>query len=109
MCSRKEGRRRARKQKKKQDLLPDRYAFRIRSNKSCFSLSYIEVTGNRQIYVSPAARVEQIGPGKGIRYTAMIKGGNRLKNGEAVFHIEAMQGNGRFSSGVQEIAVPTRR
>lgn len=87
------------------------FEVRNRYDKTLYDVrpAVVEVTGNRQIYVSPAARVEQIGPGKGIRYTAMIKGGNRLKNGEAVFHIEALQGNGRFSSGVQEIAVPTRR
>ena len=84
---------------------------RIRSNVTLYDIrpDVIELTGNKHIYVSPAARVEQIGPGKGIRYTAMIKGGNRLKNGEAVFQVRAQQGNGRISSGVQELDVPTRR
>ena len=68
-----------------------------------------EITGNRHIFVSPAARVEQIGPGKGIRYTAMIKGDSRLKNGEAVFRIQAQQGSGRTASAVQEINVRTQR
>ncbi len=87
------------------------FEVRNRSNVTLYDIrpDVIELTGNKHIYVSPAARVEQIGPGKGIRYTAMIKGGNRLKNGEAVFQVRAQQGNGRISSGVQELDVPTRR
>lgn len=70
----------------------------------------IETQGNKQVYISPEARVEQIGPGKGIRYTAMVKGGRRLKNGVANFRVLALQGNdNRAVSNTQELRVRTSR
>lgn len=35
----------------------------------------VETTGNKRIYVSNSIHVERIVPGKGVRYTAMVKGG----------------------------------
>ncbi len=44
-------------------------------------------TDNEQIYVSPSVMIEQIAPHNGIKYTAHLKGGKRLKNGETIIHI----------------------
>ena len=40
------------------------------------------VQGVKNLYISPSVHVEQLAPGKGIRYTAMVKTG-RMKNGNA--------------------------
>lgn len=69
----------------------------------------IETTGNRQIAISPGIHVERIAPGKGIRYTAMVKAGRKLKDGISCFRVYAAQGNGRIVSNVCEFNVPTAR
>jgi hypothetical protein len=69
----------------------------------------VETTGNRHVYVSPNIHVESIQPGSGIRYTAMVKADNRLKEGSVIFHVSAMQGNGVSTSKINEIEVPTSR
>lgn len=69
----------------------------------------VEVTGAKNIFVSPDARVESLAPGKGIRYTAMVKAGKRVKNGEIVLRVQATQGNGQLQSNVEEISIPTVR
>lgn len=71
--------------------------------------SVVETTGARQIFISPDARVEQLRPGQGIRYTAMVKSGNRIRNGEACFQVQAVQGNGALASNVETVVVPMRR
>jgi hypothetical protein len=82
-----------------------------RSSQTLYDIrpTVVEVSGNRQVYISPEARVEQLGPGKGIRYTAMVRGGNRLKNGSAVFQVRAFLGNGRNVSNAQELRIQTVR
>jgi len=69
----------------------------------------IETSGNRQIAVSQGIHVERIAPGRGIRYTAMVKAGNRLKNGTSCFRVYVAQGNGRVASNICEFNVPTSR
>lgn len=69
----------------------------------------VEVTGAKNIFVSPDARVESLAPGKGIRYTAMVKAGKRVKNGEIVLRVQATQGNGQLQSNVEEVSIPTVR
>lgn len=68
-----------------------------------------EITGMRQVFISPNARVEQLRPNQGIRYTAMVKAGERIRNGEVCFEVSAIQGNGAISSNVEKLIVPTRR
>lgn len=53
-----------------------------------------ETTGNRRIYISGSIRVEKIVPGKGIRYTAMVKADKRIKDGVAKFQVYASDSNG---------------
>ena len=69
----------------------------------------VETTGNKRIYVSNSIHVERIVPGKGVRYTAMVKGGKKLKDGTACFRIYAVQGNGNVVSNVSEFNIATAR
>lgn len=68
-----------------------------------------EVSGMKNIYISPDARVESLAPGKGIRYTAMVKAGRRVKDGNIVLRVQAQQGNGHLVSNAEEITIPTVR
>lgn len=69
----------------------------------------VETTGNKRIYVSNSIHVERIVPGKGVRYTAMVKGGKKLKDCTACFRIYAVQGNGNVVSNVSEFNIATAR
>ena len=66
----------------------------------------IEATDNRHLTVSPGVLVEQIEPGKGIRYTAVVKADNRLKAGSAKICVSVLQGS-RVISKVSEFNIPT--
>ena len=66
----------------------------------------IEATGNRHLTVSPGILVEQIEPGKGIRYTAVVKADNRLKAGSTKICVSVLQGS-RVISKVSEFNIPT--
>ena len=68
----------------------------------------VEATGNRHIMISPNMHVESIQPGKGIRYTALVKADNRLKDGNAQFCVSVVQGNKKISK-VCECDIPTVR
>ena len=68
----------------------------------------IEANGNRHIFISPSMHIESIAPGKGIRYTAVIKADNRLKEGNARFCVSVIQG-GEAISKVSEFNIPTIR
>ena len=69
----------------------------------------VEVTGNKHIRVSENVLVECIQPGKGIRYTAVIKTDDRLKDGEAVFRIGVMQRNKDIPSQSREFRIKTNK
>ena len=66
-----------------------------------------EVTGNKHIRVSENVLVECIQPGKGIRYTAVIRTDDRLKDGEAVFRFGVMQRNKEIPSQSREFHITT--
>ena len=68
----------------------------------------VETTGNKHIYISPSFHVEKITPGRGIRYTVMVKADNRLKNGMAHFCVSVIH-EGKSISKVNEFNIPTRR
>jgi outer membrane lipoprotein SlyB len=80
------------------------------SNETVYDVvpSVVETTGNKHIFISPSIHVEKIMPGKGIRYTAMVKADKRLKDGDAKFCISVLQG-GKEMSKVTEFSIPTRR
>lgn len=67
----------------------------------------VETTGNKRIHISDTIHVEKILPGKGIRYTAMVKADKRLKNSCTAFRVYAVSGNGKVVSNVNEFNVPT--
>lgn len=67
-----------------------------------------ETTGNRHIFISPSMHIERIEPGKGIRYTALVKADKRLKDGEATFTVRVIQG-GSAVSKVMQFTIPTRK
>ncbi len=68
----------------------------------------VETSGNRHIAISPNMHVESIQPGKGIRYTALVKADNRLKDGNAHFCVSVVQGDKKISK-VCEFNIPTVR
>jgi len=59
--------------------------------------------------VSENVLVESILPGKGIRYTAVIKADNRLKDGEAVFRISVLHRNKEVASQTKDFPMQTRK
>ncbi len=67
----------------------------------------VETTGNKHIYISPSIHIERIDPGKGVRYTAMVKADNRLKDGTARFCVSVIHG-GEAISKVNEFNIPTK-
>lgn len=68
----------------------------------------VETTGNKHIFISPNIHVERIDPGKGIRYTAMIKADSRLKDGVARFCVSVIHGDKAISK-VNEFNIPTSK
>lgn len=68
----------------------------------------LETTGNKHIFISPNMHIERIDPGKGVRYTAMIKADNRLKDGNVCICVSVLQGVKAISK-VCEFNVPTRK
>lgn len=68
-----------------------------------------EVTGNKHIRVSENVLVESILPGKGIRYTAIIKADDRLKDGEAVFRISVLHRNKEVASQTRDFPMQTKK
>ena len=68
----------------------------------------VEATGNKHIHISPNMHVERVDPGQGIRYTAMLKADNRLKNGMVRICVSVLQGN-RAISEICEFNVPTQK
>ena len=66
-----------------------------------------EVTGNKRIWVSPSAYVENLEPGRSVRYTAMVNTG-KLKNGTASFHVY-VQHNGQVVADANEFSLATQK
>ena len=62
----------------------------------------------KHIGISPSVMVEEILPGEGIRYTASIHAGNRLKDGEVTFRVAVADENGVICDS-QEFTLPTQR
>ena len=52
----------------------------------------VETTGSKHVQISNTIHVERIMPGKGVRYTAVVKAGKRLKDGRLTFHVYAVEG-----------------
>ena len=78
------------------------------SHETVYNAVPIVQTDNKRIYVSPSVMLEQIAPHEGIKYTAHIRGGKRLKDGEVIIHIAIADYEGREYDW-QEFTLPTRR
>ncbi len=63
--------------------------------------SVLETTGNAHIYVSPSIHIESIAPGKGVRYTALVKADKKLKDGMARFALTVLQGQKSISKVIE--------
>ena len=69
----------------------------------------VETVGKvKHIGISPSVMVEEILPGEGIRYTASIHAGNRLKDGEVTFRVAVADENGGICDS-QEFTLPSQR
>lgn len=78
------------------------------SHETVYNAVPIVQTNNKRIYVSSSVMLEQIAPHEGIKYTAHIRGGKRLKDGEVIIHIAIADYEGREYDW-QEFTLPTRR
>ena len=66
-----------------------------------------EKNGLKHLYISSSVTMECIPAGDGIRYTAVIRAG-KMRRGEAVFHVTALDGNGGMIP-IREFTVPVRK
>ena len=73
-----------------------------------FDPSVVEAEANKRIYISPSARVENIMPGQGLRYTATVNADRRIKDGEIRLLVSA-QKEGKPISYVTVVKVATQR
>jgi len=68
-----------------------------------------ELTNNKNIHISENLRIESILPGKGIRYTAAIKGDRKLKEGTATVRVGVMVNDQELTMQSQDLTIPTRK
>ncbi len=68
----------------------------------------VETTGMKRIHLSPSVMVERINPHEGVKYTANLSAGERIKNGEIVIHIAIADEYGN-EYAQQEFTLETRR
>ena len=66
------------------------------SNRTVYNVVPVveELTGNKQISISPSTMISQIAPGAGMRYTAHIYAGKRLRSGQVSLRIILTDSNG---------------
>lgn len=69
----------------------------------------METSGNKHVFVSAPIIVEKIAPGKGIRYTAMVKADKKLKDGKVRFAVCAQESAQLRKSETREFDVTTIR
>lgn len=70
--------------------------------------SVAEANAGKHILISPSIMVESITPGRGIRYTATVMGGKKLRDGNARFALTLLQDNKSICK-VHELTINTRR
>ena len=69
----------------------------------------VETVGKvKHLGISPSVMIEEILPGEGIRYTASIHAGEKLKDGEVTFRVAVADENGIICDS-QESTLPTQR
>lgn len=67
-----------------------------------------ETTGMKRIYISPSVMIEQITPHNGVKYTANINAGERIKTGEIIIRIAVADEYGQEYDW-QEFSLQTQR
>lgn len=68
-----------------------------------------DVTGNKHLHISPNLHVESIAPNSGVRYTATVLAGKKLKDGTAKIRVGATVGNQELTAQEHEFTIVTRR
>lgn len=68
-----------------------------------------DVTGNKNLHISPNLHVESIAPNSGVRYTATILADKKLKDGTARIRVGAMVNNLEVEASNPELLIVTRR
>ena len=69
----------------------------------------VETVGKvKHLGISPSVMVEEILPGEGIRYTASIHAGEKLKDGDVTVRVAVADENGMICDS-QEFTLPTQR
>lgn len=69
----------------------------------------VETVGKvKHIGISPTVMIEEILPGEGIRYTASIYAGTKMKDGEVTFRVAVSDENGVICDS-REFTLPTQR
>lgn len=68
-----------------------------------------EVTGNRHIFISENVLIESIAPKQTMRYTAMMKTDNRLKDGQVVIRVSLHQAGKELRSQTKEFRLRTSK
>lgn len=67
-----------------------------------------ETSGMKNLLISPSVQVSYMPVGNQIRYTATIRGGKKLKDGQADFRVYATESNGAVTE-VHEFSLPTQK
>ena len=68
----------------------------------------IELTGNKHVIVSQGIIVESIAPGKGIRYTAMVKADDHLRGDKLRFRVSVTAAGNPDTAQSREFEVGLR-
>lgn len=84
------------------------FIVRNRGNEFVYDIApVITVTGTKQILLSPTAIINELAPGKAVRYTAEVVATRKLKNGIADFSISFSDGNELYT--LRSFQLKTRR
>lgn len=67
-----------------------------------------ETSGKKRLHISPSLVIDQIAPHSGIRYTATVRTGKKIKTGEAIFRISIGDAENREYDWL-EFAIPTEK
>lgn len=68
-----------------------------------------DTTGNKRISISQSILVESIAPGTGVRYTATVLGGRKLKDGTAVLRVGVEHDGRKVAAEDELLTIITRR
>lgn len=79
-------------------------------NQTAFNVipSVTEESGMKHVYLSPSVMVDEIGAGEGVKYTAHLSAGRKLKNGTLTIRIALNDTNG-WTYDQKEFTLNSRR